>query len=608
MAKTSSPKKEHNSFHSYHQFDQINGLHPFQKACPDSFVPYQARVRRGGKLAYFNFDLAKEMGLIDQEHPEKITAALSEKMLETFSIIIINEFDQINNRQFPAEDLKPNAYMATKYLQLQHPNKTGLTSGDGRSIWNGVFKGNGKTWDISSCGTGATRLSPATAIQNKFFESGDPSISYGCGYSEIDEGLSTLFFSEVFYRNEIETERVLGIIEFPKGISINIRVHQNLLRPSHFFCHLKQGNYQGLKNVMDYYIDRQKTNGTWTDLPKTEHARYDYFLRKMTDVFAKLSAKFEDEYIFCWLDWDGDNILMDGSIIDYGSIRQFGLFHHEYRYDDVQRFSTSILEQKQKARYIIQCFAQVVDFLKTSKKRPLNDFVKAQWAQDFDASYSESKRKNLVYKLGFTKEAQDFILKKLVVELEEFSKTFSYFEMAKSKKGIQKVADGINCSAIYCMRDILRELPQIILARESGLEIEEFIEIIKSNYASAEDLKENQYRNKMVALFQQQYIELVERVAKNQKTTIRKVLLDISLRSALINKYERVTGDSITTIVHKVLKLKPKLTPEQIFEVARDFSHYQNLNPDKKPNKNRADGDKVLRHIFKIVREYREGL
>ena len=81
-------------------------------------------------------------------------------------------------------------------------------------------------------------------------------------------------------------------------------------------------------------------------MPVDPSRRFEYFLESFTTRFAEISADFEDNYIFCWLDWDGDNILMDGSIIDYGSVRQFGLFHSEYRYDDIDRYSTNIVEQK----------------------------------------------------------------------------------------------------------------------------------------------------------------------------------------------------------------------------------------------------------------------
>ena len=75
------------------QFESIDGSHPLQKALPESHVNYQARIRPGGKIRYFNFSLAKEMGLIHNDHPEEITEYLEQKIIETFSLQIINEFD-----------------------------------------------------------------------------------------------------------------------------------------------------------------------------------------------------------------------------------------------------------------------------------------------------------------------------------------------------------------------------------------------------------------------------------------------------------------------------------------------------------------------------------
>jgi len=99
--------------------------------------------------------------------------------------------------------------MATRYLQMQHPNKRGATSGDGRSIWNGCFKGKNITWDISSGGTGATSLSPATAIEGKHFKTGNKISYYGCGRADTQEGLGAAVNRELFYKNGIETERII---------------------------------------------------------------------------------------------------------------------------------------------------------------------------------------------------------------------------------------------------------------------------------------------------------------------------------------------------------------------------------------------------------------
>ncbi len=602
------------SANSYHRFKQINGIHPLQSEVPGSFVKYQARKRHGGKVAFFNFNLAREVGLLNLDHQDQINSDLEKEILNTFSLLIINEYDIINQTPIEKEDILPNLYMATRYLQLQHPGKKGRTSGDGRSIWNGSFTGtDGKIYDVSSCGTGATCLSPATHLEKRFFKSGDPTISYGCGYSEVDEGLGTLFFSEVLHKNNIATERVLAIIEFPGNIAINVRIHQNLIRPSHLFAHLKQGNHGILKSLVDYYINRQENNGVWKNIPKGE-MKYEYFLKKQCEIFAQMAAKFEEEYIFCWLDWDGDNILMDGGIIDYGSIRQFGLFHHEYRFDDVSRFSTNIIEQKQKAKYIVQNFIQAVDFIKTGKKKSISFFNNHLELKEFERYFEDYKTKHFIYRLGLNKVQQRYVQLYCKKDISEFQKVFSIFERSKSKRGPLKVADGINWSAIFCMRDVLRELPQLFLARNKFINDEEFIEIIRSSYATKNDLKLTPIRRAQIKKFQGLYMKLADSVAKGLGTIRCRVLLEISMRSSVINKYDRVTGDSITKLVGRLMNSRPKLNSSELYSLLDDFVEYQNLDPDTKLKEKRPvkiTDSKQLRPfkgLLRIVRDCREGI
>lgn len=614
MINTAKKTKADEGKKPYPTFSKINGEHPFKSQVPDGRLEYQVRTKKNGKVAFLNYDLAKQMGLLPKDHPNELNPDLEKQILETFSLQIINEWDIENQMKFPEEEIRPNTYMATRYLQLQHPDKTGRTSGDGRTMWNGTIRHQGVTWDISSCGTGGTRLSPAVNIHKKFFQTGDPSISYGCGCSEVGEGLETLFFSEVLGRNKIRTERLLAIVEYDKGLAINVRAYPNLMRPSHFFGHLKQGNLKALKQVTDYYIERQVLNGEWPDIrAKAPVERYGQFLERVCRAFAETAARFEDEYIFCWLDWDGDNVLMDGGIIDYGSIRQFGLFHSEYRYDDVQRFSTTILEQKQKARYIVQCFAQVVDFILHKKKRPLGDFRQHPSLKKFDEIFEESKYRNLLHKLGVQDKHAEIILKQHFNELRVFRRAYTYFERAKSQRGTYKVADGITRDAVFCMRDILRELPQMLLTRGQVISPEEFTDIIRSSYAKRADLRLTPMRLHQINRFQKSYLKLMDSLARELKKERAQILLDVTMRSSVINKYDRVTGDSITHVVDKVARCRPKLRADELYHLMKGFSQYQNLDPDLVEGGDDLSADtsrqrNILRGMADIVRECREGL
>src|ERR1041384_3040904 len=88
-----------------------------------------------------------------------------------------------------------------------------------------------------------------------------------------------------------------------------------------------------------------------------------------------------------WLDWDGDNVLADAGIIDYGSVRQFGLRHDQYRYDDVERFSTNLNEQRLKASDMVQTFIQMIDFAQTGVKKTWRTFAKSAHLKAFDRHF-----------------------------------------------------------------------------------------------------------------------------------------------------------------------------------------------------------------------------
>src|SRR5688500_15573094 len=108
---------------TYGAFDQLDGEHPWSARVPEGMILYPVRQLSGGKVSYFNFDLAKEMGLIPKNHPNQLNKNLSAKILETFCLRIINEYDQENGLRFPSASIKNKKYMATRYLQLQHTDK-----------------------------------------------------------------------------------------------------------------------------------------------------------------------------------------------------------------------------------------------------------------------------------------------------------------------------------------------------------------------------------------------------------------------------------------------------------------------------------------------------
>ena len=298
----------------------------------------------------------------------------------------------------------------------------------------------------------------------------------------------------------------MAIIAFADGTAIIVRAHKNLLRPAHLFRMLKQNRLPDLKAAVDYYIARQRADGEWSRSMNGRNG-YQLFLKRITENFARAAAVFESEYIFCWLDWDGDNVLMNGAVLDYGSVRQFGLYHHEYRYDDVERMSTTITEQKNKARYIVQTFAQIVDYIITGRKKAIRQFAGHPALRAFDDMFATTKDVILIDKLGYDDKQRNIILSRAPLrrELRRLRTILHSFERAQAKAGLYRIDDGVTADAIFCVRDVLRELPAHYLHGDSDMNVEQFVAIMKSEYATEKDVRLTPARRTAVEEFQYAY-------------------------------------------------------------------------------------------------------
>jgi uncharacterized protein YdiU (UPF0061 family) len=570
---------------------------------PNGFIDYQVRILRRAKIIYFNFSLAKEMGLLPKDHPHKLNPELERSLVETFSLRIINEYDQLTGEKYPTKDIKANRYMATRYLQLQHDCKKGATSGDGRSIWNGQFVGdNGMAWDVSSCGTGVTRLSPASALHGRPIKTGDDKVSYGSGLADIDEGITAAILSESFQERGIHTERTLVVLEGPDGFGINVRAAKNLLRPSHLFLHLKQGNQLMLKSALDYYIAKQIHNRDWPVLRESD--KYSHFLISLAKQYGEFAAQLEDEYIFCWLDWDGDNMLMPGGIIDYGSIRQFGLCHHQYRYNDVARYSTNLREQKQKARNLIQTFAQLVDFVRTGEKKHVKAFAEDPILKTFDKAYRKSLTTSLLRRVGLNESQRKRVLTNRPELARSLEAAYRFFERQDTKRGLRKTPDGINDPAIFCVRTLLRELPKQLLLREQALGAKEFIELIRTPYLTKKSLKNAARYSSAVKNFQACYLELLAFAHKGKP--LKRAVLECAMRAGSENQTQFATGDGIIYVVDYLLARRKELTRDEFLRVVEAFVHFQQGRAYK--GKLRKRSRRALEAVIAIVNENKYSL
>jgi uncharacterized protein YdiU (UPF0061 family) len=601
----------------YEKFKEVDGTHPWRNVSPDGYIDYPARYRPHGRVVYFNFPLAKEMGLIPADHPPSINKELEQIILDTFSLQIINEYDLNQGKRFPPETIKPNHYMATRYLQTQHRNKQGKTSGDGRSIWNGYLKSANLVFDISSRGTGATILSPGAQEAKSAVATGDETLGYSSGLAHLDEMLGSAVMSEIFYRQGIPTERCLTVIAYPDGTSIGVRSAPNLIRPAHIFRYLKQGRHEEVKASVDYFIDREIENGFWQmpDDPKLRYATaLDYFARS----YAKLAALLEEEYIFNWLSWDGDNMLASGAILDYGSIRQFAAKHDKYRYKDVDRYSASLAEQRGWARTLVQVFAQTMDFIETGVKKKLDLFKNAKCLSVFDKAFASERDQRMLWRIGFTAEQIGYLMQNAQKEIRDFDRSLSYFEDRKVSRGIEKLPDGFTHNPVFLIRNLLRHLPAYYVAQTISRADDEsaympddiFLRTMAASYVGRKDLKLTPARSAQVKNLQACYLRLVAALGG----PFDMVLKTLQERSAVINHRHRITGDAVTWIIEEVIAMKDKIKIDGLQEAIDAFIDSQILIPGKwhpvplhqlKPNTLKS---RLLQKIQQNLEAYKESI
>lgn len=601
----------------YQNFKKINGLHPWRSVSPNGYVDYPVRTLPNGRVLYFNFFLAKELGLIPKNHPHQLNSRLQKVILDTFSLRVINEYDLLNKVRYPASQIKAHSYMATRYLQLQHKSKRGLTSGDGRSIWSGFIKTPEMTFDLSSCGTGATVLSPGYQEAGRPIKSGDDRYGYASGLADLDEMVSNAIMSEIFYREGIPTERCLLVIAYPGNNAVGVRAAPNLVRPAHLFRYLKMNNRKDLKASLDYFMKRQEENKALV-LPKAGKARYRKVLEYFAQTYAKLAALMEEEYIFNWLAWDGDNMLASGALLDYGSIRRFAAKHSKYRYEDVDRFSTSLIEQKIEAKRIVQVFAQAVDFIVTGRKKPVERFARHRCLKTFERSFRLEANRRMLWRAGFTPEQSEGLLKNHSAKVAAFGRMVDYFEDIKTSKGERLVSDGIDHPPVFLIRDILRELPIYIYFNWHHPALQGwpvmppgmFCRIMAASYANREDRTLTPHRRKRAFLFQKAYRKLIEAVSLSGKRL--SAVKNIMNRAAVINYGYRTTGDGLLWTVDDVISLRNRVPQRQLQKLIERFIDSQVLVPGvwhpvhAKELKGDSPTARLLRKVKETMETYNE--
>jgi hypothetical protein len=374
---------------------------------------------------------------------------------------------------------------------------------------------------------------------------------------------------------------------------------------------LKQSKLEPLKRSVDYLIDRQYVNKRW-DIKPGDKDRYTKMLKQLCVDFAGFTGKLDRDYIFAWLDWDGDNVLADAGIIDYGSIRQFGLRHDQYRYDDIERMSTNLNEQRQKARDIVQTFVQLVDYLQTGTKKPWRAFSKSPWLKEFDLQFRTACLDRFLYQVGYPEPLRRLLMGKHRRDVEALFNVHSEFERIKTYRKMIKVADGVHRPAIFNMRVALAQMADYIYGLPLDVaplvDPKEFFGWILSTRAGVKDRKLTRHLARNIVKWQEAYIKLMRKVSA--PATWNKTAKTVKERAVRINHDARITGNALIHIVDEILRLRRRgLSDMEVQTAIEELIAAQTLNPDfARQALSEAAVHPIARNFLTVVHGFREDI
>jgi hypothetical protein len=301
----------------------------------------------------------------------------------------------------------------------------------------------------------------------------------------------------------------------------------------------------------------------------------------------------------------------------------------------VDRWSTTLTEQRAQARYLVQTFAQIEHYLNTGRKLEIGRFRNHPEVRRFDRIFIDAKRRMLLEKIGLPRHEAELVLAKAPKIVKNFELNFRWWERKTKQKNHYRVADGITKDALYSMRDILRVLPQRLNDKWDLINIKDFMQSIASSFCSNNDMRPTMLRRVWAERFQKSYMQLIEATARLTDSRLENVIGKVSARSAVINRSDRITGDAICNVGDKILKTRKQMERRELFSVIESFIEEQVLVPDiklkqirrptintkpqsqdtkaaeqAKSNSKKISGrsESVLKALGKVVRDFRYGL
>lgn len=259
------------------------------------------------------------------ENPKLVI--FNEKLLKNFNI----DSKDINSENIEMLKKEGNQYFSgNKLFQNSKPISQAYAGhqfgyftmlGDGRAILLGEIEvsnnNDKKIYDIQLKGSGKT-----------------PYSRRGDGKAVLGPMLREYIISEAMYNLNIPTTRSLAVVETGEVVqrkyeekgAILTRIASSHIRVGTFEYASKFGNYEDLKKLADYTINRHFPEILENEILKNSNKKYLEFLKKVINLQAKLISKWS-LIGFIHGVMNTDNMTISGETIDYGPCAFMDLYH-----------------------------------------------------------------------------------------------------------------------------------------------------------------------------------------------------------------------------------------------------------------------------------------
>jgi hypothetical protein len=117
---------------------------------------------------------------------------------------------------------------------------------------------------------------------------------------------------------------------------------------------------------------------------------------------------------------------------------------------------------------------------------------------------------------------------------------------------------------------------------------------------------------RMAQSFQRSYLALLGAAARAVDLSLAELLAEVEWRSAVLNRRDRITGDSIDLAVKRLILNRSALPATRMYRVVERFVAHQHTRPQRRraPQRTTARSRelRVLQRLLRVVEELREGL